>query len=59
MKLYEKAKAAGLTAHIVVDAGRTQIAAGSKTILAIGPGILYLLIPLLSYFFTSLFDSPE
>jgi len=36
-ELFEKAKAAGITAHIVVDAGRTQIAAGSKTILAIGP----------------------
>jgi peptidyl-tRNA hydrolase len=28
----------GLTAEVIHDAGRTQIAAGSKTVLAIGPG---------------------
>ena len=28
---------AGLVTYIVEDAGRTQIAAGSKTVLAIGP----------------------
>ena len=28
----------GLPAYIVHDAGRTQIAAGSQTVLAIGPG---------------------
>lgn len=27
----------GLMTYLVVDAGRTQIAAGSKTVLAIGP----------------------
>jgi PTH2 family peptidyl-tRNA hydrolase len=27
----------GLAAYIVCDAGRTQIAAGSQTVLAIGP----------------------
>ena len=31
------ARAAGLVTYIVEDAGRTQIAAGSKTVLAIGP----------------------
>jgi PTH2 family peptidyl-tRNA hydrolase len=31
------AKEKGLNTHIVVDAGRTQIASGSKTVLAIGP----------------------
>lgn len=31
------AKAKGLVTYIVEDAGRTQIAAGSKTVLAIGP----------------------
>lgn len=46
MALYEKAKAAGVTAHIVVDAGRTQIAAGSKTILAVGPGMPRSLVPI-------------
>lgn len=28
----------GLNTHIVRDAGRTQIAAGSKTVLCVGPG---------------------
>lgn len=36
-ELMEKARAAGLVAYLVEDAGRTQIAAGSKTVLAIGP----------------------
>eukprot|EP01104_Vermistella_antarctica_P016675 TRINITY_DN5732_c0_g1_i2.p1 TRINITY_DN5732_c0_g1~~TRINITY_DN5732_c0_g1_i2.p1 ORF type:complete len:208 (+),score=47.73 TRINITY_DN5732_c0_g1_i2:201-824(+) len=31
------AKARGLPTHVVVDAGRTQIAGGSETVLAIGP----------------------
>lgn len=38
--LYELARMAqlkGLVTYIVEDAGRTQIAAGSKTVLAIGP----------------------
>ena len=34
----KKALGMGLTAEIIHDAGRTQIAAGSKTVLAIGPG---------------------
>jgi hypothetical protein len=33
-----QACAAGINAHIVHDAGRTQVAAGSATVLAIGPG---------------------
>ena len=36
--LAEKAAALGLPSYIVHDAGRTQIAAGSQTVLAIGPG---------------------
>lgn len=28
----------GLNTHVVRDAGRTQIAAGSKTVLCVGPG---------------------
>ena len=36
-ELAAKARAAGLVTYIVEDAGRTQIAAGSKTVLAIGP----------------------
>jgi hypothetical protein len=36
--LAQKALQRGLPAYIVQDAGRTQIAAGSQTVLAIGPG---------------------
>lgn len=35
--LMARAKDAGLVTYLVEDAGRTQIAAGSKTVLAIGP----------------------
>lgn len=38
LQLMQKALSVGLNASIVRDAGRTQIAAGSKTVLAIGPG---------------------
>jgi len=37
-QLAAKAQQAGLMSYIVHDAGRTQIAAGSQTVLAIGPG---------------------
>ena len=36
-QLLDKAKKRGLVTYLVEDAGRTQIAAGSKTVLAIGP----------------------
>ena len=36
-ELARKAQMAGLVTYVVEDAGRTQIAAGSKTVLAIGP----------------------
>ncbi|KAJ2833136.1 hypothetical protein GGI24_000960 [Coemansia furcata] len=36
--LQKKAQAAGLVAQSICDAGRTQIAAGSRTVLGIGPG---------------------
>ena len=36
-EIEKKAKAKGLITYIVHDAGRTQIAAGSRTVLAIGP----------------------
>lgn len=37
-ELEKRAKALGLCAKSIRDAGRTQIAAGSKTVLGIGPG---------------------
>ena len=37
IELYQKAKKAGLVAEYIQDAGRTQIAPGSKTVLALGP----------------------
>lgn len=36
--LANQAKSSGVPHYIIRDAGRTQIAAGSKTVLAIGPG---------------------
>ncbi|KAJ2322344.1 hypothetical protein GGI00_005933 [Coemansia sp. RSA 2681] len=36
--LQKRAQAAGLVAQSICDAGRTQIAAGSRTVLGIGPG---------------------
>ncbi len=36
--LAAKAESLGIPNYIVVDAGRTQIAAGSETVLALGPG---------------------
>jgi PTH2 family peptidyl-tRNA hydrolase len=36
-QLAARAKAAGVPTYIVHDAGRTQIAAGSQTVLALGP----------------------
>lgn len=36
--LQAQAMSLGLAAHIIHDAGRTQIASGSATVLGIGPG---------------------
>ncbi|KAI8597716.1 peptidyl-tRNA hydrolase PTH2-domain-containing protein [Dissophora ornata] len=36
--LQAQARSLGLAAHSIRDAGRTQIAAGSRTVLAVGPG---------------------
>jgi len=38
MALFQHARALGLTATVIHDAGRTQISPGSKTVLAVGPG---------------------
>lgn len=37
LALGKKARAAGLVTYTVQDAGRTQVAPGSRTVLAIGP----------------------
>eukprot|EP01132_Coremiostelium_polycephalum_P001562 gene1562-1981_t len=37
LKLKEEAKKAGIVNYLVVDAGKTQIASGSSTVLALGP----------------------
>jgi len=39
MELYRTTSALGLNAAVISDAGRTQIAAGSKTVLGIGPAL--------------------
>ena len=39
-ELYRKARENGLPCDLIVDAGRTQIAPGSKTVVGIGPGKL-------------------
>ena len=39
LKAASDATSLGLNTHIVRDAGRTQIAPGSKTVLCIGPGM--------------------
>eukprot|EP00898_Chlorokybus_atmophyticus_P002580 jgi/Chlat1/3322/Chrsp22S03475 len=38
LRLQETAREAKLPTYDVIDAGRTQIAAGSRTVLAVGPG---------------------
>ena len=37
MTLLARARSLGLVSYVVADAGRTQIAAGSHTVLAVGP----------------------
>ncbi|XP_022729534.1 peptidyl-tRNA hydrolase 2, mitochondrial isoform X3 [Durio zibethinus] len=41
-KLREAAENIGLPTFVVADAGRTQVSAGSKTVLAVGPGLFLL-----------------
>jgi PTH2 family peptidyl-tRNA hydrolase len=36
--LQKQASSIGLISKSILDAGRTQIAAGSRTVLAVGPG---------------------
>ena len=38
LQLQSEARELGLEANVIADAGRTQIAAGSLTVLAVGPG---------------------
>jgi PTH2 family peptidyl-tRNA hydrolase len=37
-KITEAAESVGLPTFVVADAGRTEVAAGSRTVLAVGPG---------------------
>lgn len=39
MNVTKEARAANLTVSLIQDAGRTQVAPGSRTVLAIGPGL--------------------
>ncbi|THG20069.1 hypothetical protein TEA_000622 [Camellia sinensis var. sinensis] len=41
-KLKEAAENIGLPTFVVADAGRTQVSAGSKTVLAIGPATIFM-----------------
>ena len=38
MQLKKTAEKKGLVNYVIRDAGRTQIAAGSRTVLGVGPG---------------------
>lgn len=38
LELAKAAQAASLPVYVVQDAGRTEVAAGTSTVLAIGPG---------------------
>ncbi|XP_033210506.1 peptidyl-tRNA hydrolase 2, mitochondrial-like isoform X2 [Belonocnema kinseyi] len=38
MEVYRHARSVGLIADVIQDAGRTQVARGSKTVCAVGPG---------------------
>mmetsp|Transcript_13463 Transcript_13463/g.37808 ORF Transcript_13463/g.37808 Transcript_13463/m.37808 type:complete len:114 (-) Transcript_13463:76-417(-) len=37
LELYQRAKETGVPTYIVVDAGRTQVAPNSRTVMAVGP----------------------
>jgi peptidyl-tRNA hydrolase, PTH2 family len=38
LSLVERARAAGVPAVVIRDAGRTQVEAGTRTVAAVGPG---------------------
>lgn len=38
MQVVKQAKATGVLASVIRDAGHTQVAPGSKTVCAVGPG---------------------
>lgn len=40
-EIYRKAKALGLNSCVIRDAGRTQIEPNTKTVLAVGPGLVH------------------
>ena len=39
LDLYQRAKEVGVPTYIVVDAGRTQVAPNSRTVMAVGPAL--------------------
>jgi len=41
-ELERRARAQGVSTHIVADAGRTQVASGSETVLAVGPAPVHI-----------------
>ncbi|KAJ3219967.1 hypothetical protein HK099_004491 [Clydaea vesicula] len=41
LSIYNKARSSGIPTQYICDAGRTQIAAGSMTVCALGPGISF------------------
>jgi len=49
LSLEEECRAAGMVTHVVCDAGHTQIAAGSMTVLAIGPAPVDVIEPLTAH----------
>ncbi|PRP83650.1 peptidyl-tRNA hydrolase 2, mitochondrial [Planoprotostelium fungivorum] len=43
MDIQKKARTLGILTHVVMDAGRTQVASGTKTVMALGPEVLLIL----------------
>ena len=46
LELRARLAAAGVVSYLVEDAGRTQVAPGSRTVLAVGPAPVRVLDPL-------------
>jgi PTH2 family peptidyl-tRNA hydrolase len=46
LEIYEKAKGAGLEAHLITDSGRTEFAEPTKTCVGIGPDLVEKIDPI-------------